>query len=127
MKLCLTRSSTDKRTQWHPLTIAHGIDHAYFVYDQKIYLNYLDKAGFNITLDTISQNYDVVIWELFPAQRHLQLYSVINNSPAAIILIAKSLFTRKDSLNRVTNYLNEKNIKPIGILLNQVPKDIYHA
>lgn len=116
-----------KQSQWQPLNIAERIDHAYFVYDQDIYLNYLDKTTFDVTIDTISQDYDVVIWELFPAQRHLQLYSVINNSPAAILLIAKSLFTRKDSLNQVINYLSEKKIKPIGILLTQVPKDIYHA
>ncbi|MBE7216332.1 Wzz/FepE/Etk N-terminal domain-containing protein [Shewanella benthica] len=116
-----------KESRWQPLNVADSIDHAYFVYDQDIYLNYLDKASFDITINTISQDYDVVIWELFPAQRHLQLYSVINNSPAAILLIAKSLFTRKDNLNRVSKYLSEKNIKPIGIILTQVPKDIYHA
>ncbi len=116
-----------QKQDWQPLSIADGIDKAYFVCDQGIYLNYLDKAGFEETLSHISKGYDVVLWELFPAQRHLQLYRVINSSPAAILLVAKSLFTRKDSLSRVINYLGEKNIKPIGILLNQVPKDIYHV
>lgn len=106
---------------WQPLSVASHMDKAYFFCDKSIYVNYLDQAELGQRIDKLADDYDVVIWEMFKPHDHLQLYMTVSNVASAVLFVARSFFSKRSSIHSTIDYLKEKGVQNVGVVINQVP------
>ena len=104
------------------LKLSQNLDKCYFQIDQKIYLDILQDEKLHTFLTSCYQQYDLVIWELFSPNTHLQLFKTITKQAGFNLLMAKSQSTPKTTLNNTLTMLNNWEINHVGVLLNRLPK-----
>jgi len=105
-----------------PLELSHNLDKCYFQIDQQIYLDILQDENLHTFLTSCYEQYDLVIWELFSPNTHLQLFKTITKQAGFNLLMVKSQSTPKTALNNTLKMFDNWEINHVGVLLNGLPK-----
>jgi len=105
-----------------PIKLGENVDKCYFSIDKRIYIDILEDNCLASFLASCKTEYDVVIWELFSPNIHLQLFNTINTQAGLNIVIAKSKVTHKSGLSRIMQMMKKWEIQHVGVLLNHLPK-----
>jgi len=102
--------------------MAEKLDKCYFQIDKQIYLDILEEDKLKAFLNSCYDHYDIVIWELFSPNIHLQLFKTISKHADFNLLLAKSRHTPKEFISNTLKVLNNWEIYHVGLLLNLLPK-----
>ncbi len=94
----------------------------YFSLNKGIYLDMLSDEKTQAFLAHCDKQFDVVIWDLLPCNRHLQLFRTITQQAQFNLLLTKSRTTPIATMKQVIAMMNTWNIKNIGVLINSLPK-----
>lgn len=105
-----------------PSNVYEGLDKAYFQIDKQIYLDVLNDEKINLFLNNCYQHYDLVVWDIFPANRHLQLFRTIAQCAEFNLVLTKSRNTPKKVMNQTVTMMNAWGVRNIGLLINALPK-----
>ncbi|KZZ70890.1 hypothetical protein A3765_15695, partial [Oleiphilus sp. HI0130] len=105
-----------------PNKVYEGLDKAYFQTDKHIYLDVLNDEKIGLFLEHCYQHYDLVVWDIFPANRHLQLFRTIAQCAEFNLVLTKSRNTPKKVMNQTVAMMNAWGVRNIGLLINALPK-----
>jgi uncharacterized protein involved in exopolysaccharide biosynthesis len=94
----------------------------YFSLNEGIYLDMLSDEKTQTFLAHCYKQFDVVIWDLLPCNRHLQLFRTVTQQAQFNLLLTKSRTTPIATMKQVIAMMNTWNIKNIGVLINSLPK-----
>lgn len=99
-----------------------GLEKAYFKVDKDIYLNVLNDEQIQAFLASCYTEFDIVVWDVFPANRHLQLFRTISQCAEFNLIMTRSRNTPKAVMNKTIAMMNSWGIKNIALLINALPK-----
>lgn len=105
-----------------PNEVYEGLYKSYFELNKDIYLDVLGDRQMHDFLGSCFARFDLVIWDVFPANQHLQLFRTITQCSEFNLLLTKSRNTPKAVMSRTIAMMNTWGIKNIGLLINALPK-----
>ncbi|NRB41072.1 MAG: hypothetical protein HRU20_21810 [Pseudomonadales bacterium] len=101
--------------------LSNQLDKCYFELNEKIYLDILEVDQLQAFVDSCRTEYDLIIWELFSPNMHLQLFKTIGQVAAFNLFIVKSCSIPKAEVTSMLSMLNQWGIHHVGLLLNLLP------
>jgi len=104
-----------------PVILSDNVSKLYFHNDKEIFIHHLDRTVLNNTLQQLGTNNELIIWELFPANEHLQLFGCIAEVARNILLVTQSCFTQRGPIERLLAFCRSKEVSHVGVVVNQVP------
>jgi capsular polysaccharide biosynthesis protein len=105
-----------------PLKMSAQLDKCYFQTDKQIYIDILREQDIENFLSSCFKSYDIVIWETFSPNMHLQLFKTITQQAGFNLVLTQSHQTPKTVMNNTLKMLNNWGISAVGIVLNKLPK-----
>jgi capsular polysaccharide biosynthesis protein len=102
--------------------ISAQLDKCYFQIDKQIYIDIMREQDIEYFLSSCFKSYDIVIWETFSPNMHLQLFKTITKQAGFNLLLTQSRQTPKTVMNNTLKMLNNWGISEVGIVLNKLPK-----
>lgn len=94
----------------------------YFSLNKEIYLDMLPDEKVRQFLAHCQESFDIIVWDVLPCNRHLQLFRTITQQAEFSLLLTKSRTTPISIMRQIITLMNTWNIKNIGVLLNSLPK-----
>jgi len=102
-------------------SLSENLDRCYFEINKKIYLDILEIEKLKRFLDSCQKEYDIVVWEVFSPNQHMQLFRTLCQCAAFNIIVAKSGTVPKSALTRTLSLLAQWEVYHVGLLLNLLP------
>ncbi|MDI3503991.1 MAG: polysaccharide biosynthesis transport protein [Candidatus Cloacimonadota bacterium] len=99
--------------------------YAFFLADERVFSQILDKQKVNDFLDTLGA-YDFIFWELAAHEYNLSLFTNIASATDLLISVARFKRSNRNSFAHLARYLEERGFHKIYGVLNYVPKDFFH-
>lgn len=107
--------------------LSDKVSKCYFKTDQDIFLNILQTEDLMHFIQSCEAEYDMIVWELFPINMHLQLYKTITQQSTFDLMLTKSDETPKPIIQKTINLLNTWGHKRMAVVLNHMPKKYIQA
>jgi hypothetical protein len=102
--------------------MSEHVSKVYFKTDQDIFLNILRSEDLQHFIASCAEHYDMIVWELFPINMHLQLYKTISQQTSFGLMLTKSDETPKPVIQKTLNLLNTWGQNRLAVVLNHMPK-----
>lgn len=107
-----------------PVKLSDNVSKLYFHNDKEIFIHHLDHNVLKAALDQLGTNNELIIWELFPANEHLQLFGRIAEVARNILLVTLSGFTQRAPVERLLGFCRSKEVNHVSVVVNQVPANL---